>query len=96
MARLRFSFALLTMHVMNRPKGLGLTATLMALCSAFDWTIPNYANIPHPLRVLAINVVLIGIGYVFIWFYWTGKNWPELWRWCSGRKWRANPPDRWD
>ena len=75
MGRLRFSFALLTMPVMNRPRGLGLTATLMAVCSAFDWTIPNYANIPHPLRVLAIDVVLIGIEYVFIWFYWMGKNW---------------------
>jgi len=75
MGRLRFSFALLTMPVMNRPRGLGLTATLMAVCSAFDWTIPNYANILHPLRVLAIDVVLIGIEYVFIWFYWMGKNW---------------------
>ncbi len=51
---------------------------LMALCSAFDWSIPNYANIPHPLRVLAINVVLIAVGYVFIWFYWMGRNWARI------------------
>ena len=63
---------------MNRPKGLGLTAILMALCNAMGWTVFNYPNNHHPLKVLALMTIFISIGYVFIWFYWIGKNWARI------------------
>ena len=63
---------------MNRPKGLGVTAVLMALCNAMLWTAFNYANRPHPLEFLAFTSGMICIGFVFVWFYWMGKDWARI------------------
>jgi hypothetical protein len=63
---------------MNRPRGLGLTAILMALCNAMLWSAFNYTKAPHALRLLALITLVICIGYFFIWFYWKGKNWARI------------------
>jgi hypothetical protein len=63
---------------MNRPKGLALTAILMALCNVMLWTIDDYTEFPHPFRLFAVLAVPICIGYIFIWFYWKGKNWARI------------------
>jgi hypothetical protein len=67
-----------TIQRMNRPKGLTLTAILMALCNAMLWTINTYTGFPHPLRLLAVLTFAICIGYIFIWFYWKGKDWARI------------------
>jgi TonB family protein len=63
---------------MNRPKGLNVSALAMALCNVMLWTVLNPATRPHYLRVLASWTVVIGIGFVVIWFYWQGKNWARI------------------
>jgi hypothetical protein len=63
---------------MNRPKGLNLSALAMSFCNVMLWLVSNPETRPHYLRVLAFWTVLIGIGFVFIWFYWQGKNWARI------------------
>ena len=60
---------------MNRPKGLNVSALAMSLCNVMLWVVFYNQARPHYLRVLAFCTVMIGIGFVFIWFYWQGKNW---------------------
>jgi len=63
---------------MNRPKGLNLSAASMAVCNAMLWAVLNPATHSHYLRTLSAWTVLIGIGFVVIWFYWRGKNWARI------------------
>ena len=63
---------------MNRPKGLSLSAALMAVCNVMLWRVANPATHPHYLRTLTFWTVVIGIGFVVIWFYWQGKNWARI------------------
>src|SRR5579872_721182 len=76
--RLRSTLISRTIPRMNRPKGLTLTAILMALCNAMLWTINRYTEFPRPLRLFAFLTVVICIGYTFIWFYWKGKDWARI------------------
>ncbi len=62
---------------MNRPRGLGLTALLMIVFNAMGWAIIDWSK-PHALAIFIISTILIVIGYVFIWFYWRGRNWARI------------------
>jgi len=57
--RLRSTLISRTIPRMNRPKGLTLTAILMALCNAMLWTINRYTEFPRPLRLFAFLTVVI-------------------------------------
>jgi hypothetical protein len=59
---------------MDRPRGLTLTAILMALCNAFSSVTIDYAR-PDVLKRFVIFTAVICIGYLVIWFYWEGSNW---------------------
>ena len=63
---------------MNRPKGLNLSALAMSCCNVMLWLVFNPETRPHYMRVLAFWTVVIGIGFVFIWFFWQGKNWARI------------------
>ena len=63
---------------MSRPKGVNQTALLMAICNAGLWATIRPGRPPYSLRMLAAYTVVICIGYVFIWFYWRGKNWARI------------------
>lgn len=62
---------------MNRPKGLTLTAVLMAVCHGMGWATIDYTK-PQILKTLGSFTLLICIGYVVIWFYWNGRNWARI------------------
>jgi phosphatidylserine synthase len=62
---------------MNRPRGLGLTALLMVVCNAMGWAIIDWSK-PHAAATFIGLTILIVIGYVFIWFYWRGRNWARI------------------
>jgi hypothetical protein len=64
--------------VMNRPKGLALTAILMALCNAFIWATIKPGRPPYTQRMWLFFTFSICIGYLFIWFYWKGRNWARI------------------
>ena|ERR1035437_770705 len=63
---------------MNRPKGLTLTAVLMALCLAMLWATIDYARDPRILHRLLLTTVIISIGVFVVWFYWRGRNWARI------------------
>lgn len=63
---------------MHRPKGLALSAALMAICNAMLWVALKPTRPPYTLRLFASYTVVIIVGYVFIWFYWKGKNWARI------------------
>jgi len=64
--------------VMIRPKGLALTAILMALCNALIWATIKPGRPPYTQRMWLFFTFSICIGYLFIWFYWKGRNWARI------------------
>ncbi len=62
---------------MTRPKGLTLTAVLMCICNAMGWFIIEWDK-PHARAQFAVFTILILTGYVFLWFYWKGRNWARI------------------
>jgi hypothetical protein len=62
---------------MNRPRGITLTALLMALCNAMPWVTIDYGR-PHVLQRFVIFTAVICTGYFVIWFYWKGRNWARI------------------
>lgn len=65
-------------EAMNRPKGLALTAILMSICNIMPWATIRPGRPPYTLRTSLAFTVIIGIGFVFIWFYWQGRNWARI------------------
>jgi hypothetical protein len=63
---------------MKRPKGLTLTAVLMVICSTMLLAAIDYTKAPHVLRQVTFLSIAICIGYVFVWFYWKGKDWARI------------------
>ncbi len=63
---------------MNRPKGLALTAILMALCNPMILATIKPGRPPYSLRLFLFYTVVICIEYLFIWFYWQGRNWARI------------------
>jgi len=63
---------------MDRPKGLGLTTFLMALCNVLIWATIKPGRPPYTQRMWLFFTFCICIGYLFIWFYWKGKNWARI------------------
>ena len=63
---------------MIRPKGLALSALLMALCNVMLWGIVTPGRPPYTLRLYLFYTFVIFVGYVFIWFYWKGRNWARI------------------
>ena len=61
----------------ERPKGLTATAIFMSITNAMGWAIIDWSK-PGARSVFVTFTVLIAIGYVFIWFYWQGKNWARI------------------
>src|SRR5258708_2620292 len=64
--------------VMNRPKGLALTTILMALCNVLIWASIKPERPPYTQRMWLLFTFSICIGYLFIWFYWKGRNWARI------------------
>jgi hypothetical protein len=62
---------------MKRPIGISLTALLMSICNAMGWLIIDWTN-PHARVTFALFTCLILLGYLFIWFYWKGRNWARI------------------
>jgi hypothetical protein len=62
---------------MDRPKGISVTALLMSVCNAMGWFIVDWAK-PHAGLTFSIFTLLIAVGYVFVWFYWKGRNWARI------------------
>jgi len=62
---------------MNRPTGISVTALLMSICNAMGWLIIDWTK-PHARFTFALFTCLILLGYVFIWFYWKGRNWARI------------------
>lgn len=62
---------------MNRPKGLTATSVLMGICNAMGWAIVDWGQ-PHARLTFAIFTALILTGYIFVWFYWQGRNWARI------------------
>src|SRR5258707_991478 len=54
-----------TMRIMNRPRGLDLTALLMIVCNAMGWAIVDWSK-PHAVATFIVFTILIVIGYVSI------------------------------
>ena len=63
---------------MDRPKGLGLTTILMALCNVSILATIKPGRPPYTQRMWLFFTFCICIGYLFIWFYWKGKNWARI------------------
>jgi hypothetical protein len=63
---------------MNRPKGLALTAILMALCNALIWATIKPGRPPYTQRMWLFFTFSICIGYLSFWFYWKGRNWARI------------------
>jgi hypothetical protein len=61
----------------NRPRGLAETALLMCVTNAMGWALVDWTK-PHTREQFIIFTFLILVGYVFIWFYWTGRNWARI------------------
>ena len=81
---------------MKRPKGMAATALLMALCNAVIWATIKPGRPPYSTRMFLAFTVLICVGYVFIWFYWQGRNWARVavllfsvWSICNLMAWNT-------
>ena len=62
---------------MERPKGISITALLMSVCNTMGWFIVDWTK-PHAGFIFTIFTILIVAGYVFVWFYWKGRNWARI------------------
>ena len=49
----------------------------MGVCNAMGWAIIDWSK-PHAWFIFIVFTALILIGYVFIWFYWQGRNWARI------------------
>jgi hypothetical protein len=63
---------------MNRPKGLTLTAILMALCSVMILSTIRPGRPPYTLRMWGVFTVVICIECFGIWSYWKGRGWARI------------------
>jgi len=61
---------------MNRPKGLTLTAILMAVCAAAPSVI--FLRPWRSTAFIAIVILVTGIAYFMVWAYWKGRNWARI------------------
>ena len=62
---------------MERPKGINITAILMSVTNAMGWMMIDWHS--HNVKVRFISyTLLILLGYLFIWFYWQGRNWARI------------------
>jgi hypothetical protein len=57
-----------------RPQGLSAITIAMCITNAMGWFIVPL-NGEQVIAHLAINSLLILIGYVVLWYFWLGKNW---------------------
>jgi hypothetical protein len=62
---------------MGRPSGISWTGLSMGVCNAMGWAIIDWSK-PHAWFIFIVFTALILIGYVFIWFYWQGRNWARI------------------
>jgi glucose-6-phosphate-specific signal transduction histidine kinase len=60
-----------------RPPGINVTTILMAACNFMGWVIIDYSA-PHARLTLLIFSVIILVGYVVLWAYWSGRNWARI------------------
>jgi hypothetical protein len=64
---------------MTRPNGLTWTAVLMAILNTIGWSVIVARTKLHMRIGLFILLILIfGIGYCVVWFYWKGRNWARI------------------
>ncbi len=62
---------------MSRPRGLVITTVLMCICNAMGWFIIEWDK-PHAKTEFVMFTILILIGYLFLVFYWKGRNWARI------------------
>jgi len=49
----------------------------MSICNAMGWFIVDWTK-KYAALTFAMFTILIGLGYLFIWFYWRGRNWARV------------------
>jgi hypothetical protein len=62
---------------MNRPMGITVTAILMSITNAMGWMMIDWHTEKVQIRFVTYSLLIL-IGYVFLWFYWQGRNWARL------------------
>lgn len=62
---------------MDRPQALSVTTVLMIICNLMVFSIvdPTYMAYRDMLIIYLIMAFGVAIGFIFIWFYWKGRNW---------------------
>lgn len=55
-----------------------MTSLLMVFCNALLWTTIKPGRPPYSLRMFIFYSAVVFIGYVVIWFYWSGRNWARI------------------
>ena len=49
----------------------------MCICNAMGWFIVDWTR-KGAAFTFVVFTILIGLGYVFVWFYWKGHNWARI------------------
>jgi len=59
---------------MSRPTGVSVTTVMMCATNALGFFYVNWTR-PHAMFTFVVFAILIGIGYLVLWFFWNGRNW---------------------
>jgi hypothetical protein len=62
---------------MERSVGVTVTAILMSVTNAMGWIMIDW-RASHTILQFFSYTLLILLGYLFIWFYWCGRNWARI------------------
>jgi len=57
--------------------GITVTAILMCVTNAMGWMIIDWHANNAKVRFVSFSFLIL-LGYVFIWFYWQGRNWARI------------------
>jgi len=49
----------------------------MSLTNAMGWMMLDWGA-PHAKTRFVVYTIVILLGYVFVWFYWQGRNWARI------------------
>jgi hypothetical protein len=62
---------------MDRPGGITITAVLMSTTNAMGWMLIDWNSNNAKVRFITFTLFILA-GYLFIWFYWQGRNWARI------------------
>jgi hypothetical protein len=63
--------------LMDRPRGITITAILMSITNAMGWMMIDWHANHARTRFFSFTVLIL-VGYLFLWFYWQGRNWARI------------------